>query len=711
MHGLPRDDLTLKVQTNEIAKLTLNQRKEVMTWLASQIDIETAPPYFRPFLTELFDRLTCGRLTQKDFNTYGMQLARALGMIPSSERRKNSTNPLAGLKSSLAKPSKSKREKLEQQREQFSALIDRYDDLKTKHQDKIDRLDKRLKKMSKDPEKPQTEDDIDFDTPVEDIKLSEEQRAKSKAYADEVTERLVSGEGPDPSLQSINETLMNANVISTYEEKVDLPAELPEGISEEEVVKTLTEKRVRYDFSMSVTQLELDVEKKVVVTKDGERKIFSGSTSEIGPPGYSVTWQALVTLAVMIGQFAMPLNRLATMLSTGMKRFTSSGLSRIAHYFAQRFLPIYLELADQLSDSRIWSGDDTTARVLEVSSYFSKLPKNGESPPPPWQPYRTTVEAQETYSLCIKLNEARSKLKEESGRAVDHIPKMEPSLSVLVGRELDFESKRRDGKGPKQSLNTTVLTGRSEMDDPKSLIVFYRTHFGGLGNLLDMLLKRRNPKYSKVTVQSDLSTVNLVTNPELTSRFEIESCGCAAHARRPFALYEDQDKLHAPYMLTLFQGLALHEKLLDNHGRNRENVLAVRGTDSRSLWEDIKALAEKLKKKWSKATPLGTAARYIIKHFKKLTAYLDNPHLEATNNLRERLLRTEKLIEKSSMFRKTIEGRVVLDIIRTILQTAVAADVSVQEYLIDVLKTDPKKVAKNPELYTPKAWASNRPKN
>ena len=415
------------MESHEIGKLTLNQRKEVMTWLASQVNISTAPPYFQPYLKELFSRLISNGLPQKDFNTHGIQLARALGLIPSSERRRNSSNPLAGLKGSSAQAPKSKREKLEQQREQSSALIARYDDLKKKHNEIIAKLDKRLKQMSQDPEKPPTEDDIDFNTPVEDIELCAEEKAKSKAYADEVTRRLSLGNGPDSSLQSINESLINADVISTSEQQVDLLAELPEGIGEQEVVKTLTAQRVRYDFSMSVTRLELDVEKKVVVTKDGERKIYSGSTSEIGPPGYSVTWQALVTLAVMIGQFAMPLNRLATMLSTGMKRFTSSGLSRLAHYFAQRFLPIYLELADQLSDSRIFSGDDTSARVVEVSSYFAKLPNKDKQPTPPWEPYRTTVQAEKTYSSCLKMNKNRPKSTEQGGRAGKRPPKNEPS--------------------------------------------------------------------------------------------------------------------------------------------------------------------------------------------------------------------------------------------------------------------------------------------
>ena len=114
-------------------------------------------------------------------------------------------------------------------------------------------------------------------------------------------------------------------------------------------------------------------------------------------------------------------------------------------------------------------------------------------------------------------------------------------------------------------------------------------------------------------------------------------------------------------------------------------------------------------KKWSKATTLGKAARYIINHYDKLTAYLDDPRLEPTNNLRERMLRTEKLIESSSMFRKTLEGRFVLDVVRTILQTAVAADVPVHAYLQSVLRAAPEEIANHPERFTPHAWAAEHP--
>jgi hypothetical protein len=159
----------------------------------------------------------------------------------------------------------------------------------------------------------------------------------------------------------------------------------------------------------------------------------------------------------------------------------------------------------------------------------------------------------------------------------------------------------------------------------------------------------------------------------------------------------------------LFAGLSMHEERLDAFGRNRLNVLAVRQHESRRLWEEILEIATKLESRWSKESKLGAGARYIIKHYDKLTAYLDDPRLQPTNNMRERMLRTEKLIENSSMFRRSLEGRFVLDIVRTILPTAVAARVPVHQYLVSVLRADPDEIAENPERFTPYAWGERHP--
>ena len=672
------------------------------------------PEPVRLFLAAHQKYLAAGGDLRRPFDATCRELRRALGITPSSERRR-SGNPLSSLPPAPAGPPKTQQDRLEEQRDRSIRLSGWHAGLDTRHQGQATRLEEKLAKMKTTPttdpgpEASTTSQDAIEITPLEEIELTPEQQAEAMAIALEFGEHLLLGDGADPTLQSVNETLMPGGAVVTTEEFEDLVAELPADLAGGTVVKTLNEKRIRYDFSVAVSRIELDVEKKVVVKPDGERSVVVASTAAFGPPRYSVTWSALATLAVLVGQFALPLNRLATMFSTFGKRFTAGGLGRMLHYVAKRLVPIYLELAEQLADSSILSGDDTSCRVLEVASHFSaaKAPRGSAQKKPPWEDYRTRTAAEQSVGRCEELRRARLQRREAGDREAKFTPDEEPSLGLLIGRVLDFESPRQDGQGGKQSLNTTVLSGRSIDADPRSLIVFYRSHLGGCGNLLDSILRRRSPSAREVTLQADLSTTNLVSDPELLARFNFRLTGCSAHARRPFALYEHEDPVYCGHMLHLFKGLAIHEQRLDVHGRNRQNVLAVRQAESRRMWGKIRDLATKLEAKWSKATKLGTGARYILKHYDKLTAYLDDPHLEPTNNLRERMLRTEKLIEGSSMFRRSLEGRFALDVIRTVMQTAVAAGVPVHEYLVSVLRADADEIATHPERFTPHAWAAD----
>jgi len=504
--------------------------------------------------------------------------------------------------------------------------------------------------------------------PVEQIELTQEQEAEVEANAKVFVEHLEQGDGAtDSELQPSEEALMpNGAAVSTQQNE-QLAADLSKQPIDTKIIKTLQDDRVRYDIAVQVSRIELGVEKQVVVNGNGERTVVSASTDSYGPPRFSVTWSALATLAVLVGQFAMPLNRLATLFSTAGKDFTAGGLSRMLHYVAVRLVAIYIELSEQLSDADILAGDDTSCRVLEVNGYFEQLKatrKKGYKPKPPWAGYRTKAEAQQSIDECERQQRESVEQRAEGQRVPDGGPDKEPSLGMLIGRHLDFESSRQDGKGAKQSINTTVVTGRSVAKDPRSLIVFYRSHLGGCGNLLESILHNRKPRSKDLIVQADLSTTNLIRDPKLLSRFTFGFIGCSAHARRPFALYEDEDPVYCAYILHLFAGLAMHEERLDAHGRNRQNVLAVRQNESRRLWEEIREVATKIGSRWSKESKLGAGARYVIYHYDKLTAYLDDPRLQPTNNMQERMLRTEKLIENSSMFRRSIEGRFVLDIIR-----------------------------------------------
>jgi hypothetical protein len=699
------------VQNARATELSAEERREVAAWIEE--NSARLPEPVRMFLALHQKYLAAGVDLRRPFDTAWRELRRALGITPSSERRR-SGNPLSSVPPTEAGDAKSERTWLERQHERSVRLSDWHKGLKRRHQTRAKRLKEKLAKMSTE-RSPQHAPRLDVrgqevteNTPVEEIELTEEEKAESAASAEVFAGHLELGDGADQSLQSVNETLMPGGAVLASEAQESLAVELPAGFAEADVVKTLHEPRVRYDFSVTVTRIDLDVEKKVV-EKNGERRVVAASTRDFGPPRYAVTWSALATLAVMVGQFALPFHRLATMLSTTAKRFTAGSLSRMLHYVAERLVPIYLELAGELANSEILAGDDTSCRVLEVASYFAESKaEDAESgkKKPPWAEYQTPRAAQESFLRCEAEQKARMRRREEGDREAKRTPEETASLGVLIGRRLTFESPRRDGNGPKASMNTTVVSGRSVAADPRSLIVFYRSHLGGCGNLLESILRHRDRKARDVVLQTDLSTTNLVTSPELLGCFKLKLTGCAAHARRPFANYEDEDPVNCSYMLHLFCGLAIHEQRLDVHGRNRENVLAVRKNESRELWEEIRELAQQMTSKWSPATKLGTGARYIVKHYVKLTAYLDDPRLEATNNLRERMLRMEKLIEGSSMFRQSLEGRFVLDVVRTILQTAVAAGVPVHAYLESVLRADADDVAEHPERFTPRAWAA-----
>jgi len=703
--------------------LTAEQLREVDAWIADQLT--KAPESVAIFLELHRHYLTAGEKLPQRFKEALRQLHRALGITSSSERRR-SGSPMKAVPAAERGRPKTARERLEQQRDRCCRLGHWHQGLHERHTRRANRIDERLVKMKTkpaprmsskgdepEPSSPASLQDIIDETPVESIELTEAERAEIHAQTLEFADRMEEGEQADPSLMSPTEILMPGGVAVTDEEVEYLAATLTPELADAMVVKTLNDQRVRYDVSVTVRPITLNVQKHVVVKDNGERTVVSASTDAYGPPRYSVTWVTLATLAVLIGQFALPFNRLATLFSTAGKQFTAGGLSRMLHYVAERLVPIYIQLSEELADSDILCGDDTSCRVIEVASHL-KAAKSQERKrqrnrhPPPWDAYRTPAAAEASIEQCRQRQQQRRQQRADGARDAKRTKDEEPSLGMLIGRVLEFESPRQDGTGGKQSLNTTVITGRSVADDPHSLIVFYRSHLGGLGNLLDSILRRRNPAARDVIVQADLSTTNLVKDPELLQRFDLKLIGCSAHARRPFAVHEDEDQVYCPLMLHLFTGLAMHEQLLDEQGRNRKNVLAVRRVDSRRLWVDIKELATKMKAKWSKGTKLGTGARYILKHYDKLTAYLDDPRLQPTNNLQERMLRTEKLIESSSMFRLSLEGRFVLDIIRTILQTAVAARVPAHDYLVDVLRADADEIEQHPERFTPHAWRAHQ---
>ena len=646
-----------------LPSFTEEDRHEIECWLKDNEDKlpEAVVAAIRLSLVTLEQ---CAGPSFQKAREYLKQLRLAMGIDASSEKRKNSGDPFADTpKDSSKERPKDLAARLMASKENHNKLEKWHKNLGKKHNGKMKDLEKKLMNL-------------------DDIKLTPEEEAEVEKESREHFERAEIGGGADPIFETPRETMIHGNVLNVDQSYESLDVD-PALLSDRVICDRFVDERHRLDFSLNMTHVTLEVERVVVKDQNGEKSVISANATEIGPPRMKVTWGFLVNLMIMVAQYAMPMNRLSAMLSTIEQPIGSGQLSRYFRYIAERFLPIYLYLGKQLARASVINADDTSTRVLEVNKAVELLGKKIITEEDlPWSTYSTKEKAEKE----IQKNT-------DSG------------LGPRIAKELGFTFEKRGSQGEsKTKFNTSLLMGRSEATDPCSTIAFYRSHIGHCGNLLDVILEWRDEGNTQLIVQSDLFSANLVVNPKVTSKVNINYAGCAAHARRVFAQYEDEDKDNCSHMLHTFLGLHIHEKTLDIYGRNHDNTLAIRSVDGKESWNKILEIAHLISKKWSKETKLGDAARYIIKNFEKLTFYLKDPRVEPTNNCVERLLRLEKTIEKGSFFRKSLEGRFALDICRSILQTATAAGVSLTDYTGFVLRSPKEEVLAHPEKFSPLAY-------
>ena len=107
---------------------------------------------------------------------------------------------------------------------------------------------------------------------------------------------------------------------------------------------------------------------------------------------------------------------------------------------------------------------------------------------------------------------------------------------------------------------------------------------------------------------------------------------------------------------------------------------------------------------WPKGSHLYKGCQYIVKHQLELTRYIFDYRLDATNNLAERQLRGEKILIVACKFRKSEVGRVVFDILRTMVMTAQAACGNPKAYLSWILQQPEEDIKQCPHDYTPLAY-------
>jgi hypothetical protein len=499
-------------------------------------------------------------------------------------------------------------------------------------------------------------------------------------YSAKIDEALKLGteKGPDPELSRTAENVLAGAIASEGKETRTLEvdkASIPAG--SERGLRRDYEKTKRMDLNIEVREIECIVES-VSNPMAGFRA--RASTEPIGPSDHSVTWRAVINVILLVVGHAFPMRRVERL--TGGK-FSCSRICKYLDTTSERGLPVYLHMLGDLANVKLIGGDSCVASVHEWTRILEAgvIPKDFPS-----------------------------------GRLSQEIDKVFP----FVGR------KRQNPEEPKSALHTTILTGRTNPKDPTSLLVVYRTHTGDVGDLLTAILPKRSVRRTvrrssarlgwrtckrqrrrllmPLTVQGDLSPANRVVNKTVLARVRISYAGCLAHLRRPFVRFRDQDPEFCDQIVELLDSIFAFERQLDQVGRNRQNVRAIRlGFEALILWT-IRHICKPYLQKWSSSRPLGKAIRYLD-HWAELTAYLRDPTLDATNNLREKLLRYEKLADSSSFGRDAVEGRARYDILRSLVATSIATGAPVGSYFLFLHLADLDDIKSRPHAFTPHAYA------
>lgn len=469
-------------------------------------------------------------------------------------------------------------------------------------------------------------------------------------------------------------------------------------------IHSSSDKSTRYDVSLRVEKITVTHETLRDESQPGvgDKCLTARKTCNSFLPNSQVTIGTLIFMIKLHNDLKIPLRRIERLFFQ--KYFSAENIGRWISGAADHLLPIYLHLADQLKLAKYLFTDDTNTFSLQ-------LIKEAKS-----ATHKADVElSEEEWEKFFNANVAKSK----SNR--------KPDLINPVTKRLGRVAQYANGKGGKIKVNLTLLAGKSDESDWRSMICFYRTHCGQAGNLLSRIfappeipslnknsseISQESTETFEIFVHCDCSDQNNLEE-SFRTRIRVIYVGDSDHARRPFKRYASEDENLAYYCLIQFLEIYRLEKEIKCGPLTSERILKIRS----KAWEYWNKLLDISKiviagkccpivknRIHASTSNLFKGCQYICNHFDKLTIYLSNPHLSQTNGYSERKLRVEKLFVNSSKFSFSELGSITKDILQTIIATSIGAGANQEEYFGWVLSHSKSEIASNPHLYTPLAF-------
>ena len=220
------------------------------------------------------------------------------------------------------------------------------------------------------------------------------------------------------------------------------------------------------------------------------------------------------------------------------------------------------------------------------------------------------------------------------------------------------------------------------------------------GENLEKLLKKRDPNKPPVIQMCDALSRNIPAS------FKTILCNCLSHGLRKF---DDLKDFYPESCLHILKQIAdVYEYDEQTEAMSKKERLCHHQEHSQPIMVSLeKYIKHQLDTKQVEPNDsLGTAMRYMLKHWHELTQFLRVPGAPLDNNILERALKIPIRGRRTWLFYKTQYGAMIGGVLTSVIYTCALAGINPLTYLT-TLQENKNQVVKEPERWLPWNYQDN----
>lgn len=270
------------------------------------------------------------------------------------------------------------------------------------------------------------------------------------------------------------------------------------------------------------------------------------------------------------------------------------------------------------------------------------------------------------------------------------------SLMLDIEREREARESGTVQKGDKNGERSGMFTTGIVSKVGKREIALYFSGRKHAGENIEEVLRRRSKSLGPPIQMCDAEARN---KPKTV---ETQMSNCLTHGRRKFVDLSDIFPSECRIVIESLAEVYGNDRFTKDQEMSDAERLSYHQENSGPIMAELRAwLDERFNERAIEPnSSLGSAVKYMINHWEKLTVFLRIEGAPLDNNVAERILKKAILLRKNSYFYKTEGGASIGDIMMSIIQTCNLAKVDSFEYLVSIRK-HAERVLLNPKQWLP----------